>query len=386
MKLLHTGDLHIGKTVNDFSMLEDQKEILSQILLLAKENQVNGVILAGDIYDRAVPSGDAVLVFNDFLTALAREGITVYMISGNHDSPERISYGGELLREQGIMIAGVYHNEITVIHTKDAYGDVDILLLPFIKPSAEAAGTSEEAVAKALGKYWEKEAAEKTRLPAGQNRQDTKRRILVTHFFVTDAGKEPLLSDSETTIHVGGIDNVDASVFDGMDYVALGHIHRPQQIGNRQVYYAGSPLSYSFSEAGQKKKVLLAELKEKGNCQVTELPLAPPREMRKLEGSMEELLRQGEEDQNREDYVQAILTDQKELVDPMGVLRSVYPNVMQVVRKETAGSLQYTGEELKLKRRDPLTILEDFYGFVREEALTEEKKALLVQMIKETEE
>lgn len=386
MKLLHTGDLHIGKTVNDFSMLEDQKEILSQILLLAKENQVNGVILAGDIYDRAVPSGDAVLVFNDFLTALAREGITVYMISGNHDSPERISYGEELLREQGIMIAGVYHNEITVIHTKDAYGDVDILLLPFIKPSAEAAGTSEEAVAKALGKYWEKEAAERSKLPAGQNRQDTKRRILVTHFFVTDAGKEPLLSDSETTIHVGGIDNVDASVFDGMDYVALGHIHRPQQIGNRQVYYAGSPLSYSFSEAGQKKKVLLVELKEKGKCQVTELPLTPPREMRKLEGSMEELLRQGEEDQNREDYVQAILTDQKELVDPMGVLRSVYPNVMQVVRKETAGSLQYTGEELKLKRRDPLTIFEDFYGFVREEALTEEKKALLVQMIKETEE
>ena len=288
MKLLHTGDLHIGKTVNDFSMLEDQKEILSQILLLAKENQVNGVILAGDIYDRAVPSGDAVLVFNDFLTALAREGITVYMISGNHDSPERISYGEELLREQGIMIAGVYHNEITVIHTKDVYGDVDILLLPFIKPSAEAAGTSEEAVAKALGKYWEKEAAERSKLPAGQNRQDTKRRILVTHFFVTDAGNEPLLSDSETTIHVGGIDNVDASVFDGMDYVALGHIHRPQQIGNRQVYYAGSPLSYSFSEAGQKKKVLLIELKEKGNCQVTELPLTPPREMRKLEGSMEE--------------------------------------------------------------------------------------------------
>ena len=308
------------------------------------------------------------------------------MISGNHDSPERISYGEELLREQGIMIAGVYHNEITVIHTKDAYGDVDILLLPFIKPSAEAAGTSEEAVAKALGKYWEKEAAERSKLPAGENRQDTKRRVLVTHFFVTDAGKEPVLSDSETTIHVGGIDNVDASVFDGMDYVALGHIHRPQQIGNRQVYYAGSPLSYSFSEAGQKKKVLLVELKEKGNCQVTELPLTPPREMRKLEGSMEELLRQGEEDQNREDYVQAILTDQKELVDPMGVLRSVYPNLMQVVRKETAGSLQYTGEELKLKRRDPLTILEDFYGFVREEALTEEKKALLVQMIKETEE
>ena len=136
------------------------------------------MILAGDIYDRAVPSGDAVLVFNDFLTALAREGITVYMISGNHDSPERISYGEELLREQGIMIAGVYHNEITVIHTKDAYGDVDILLLPFIKPSAEAAGTSEEAVAKALGKYWEKEAAERSKLPAGQNRQDTKRQSM----------------------------------------------------------------------------------------------------------------------------------------------------------------------------------------------------------------
>lgn len=386
MRLLHTSDLHIGKTVNDFSMLEDQREILSQILFLTRENQVDGIILAGDIYDRAVPAGDAVLVFNDFLTALAREGIAVYMISGNHDSPERISYGEELLREQGIMIAGVYHNEITVIRTKDAYGDVDILLLPFIRPSVEDAGTSEEAVVKALGKYWEKEETGRAERTAGQNRQDIKRRILVTHFFVTDAGKEPVLSDSETTIHVGGIDNVDASVFEGIDYTALGHIHRPQQIGSRQVYYAGSPLSYSFSEAGQKKKVLLVELKEKGNCQVTELPLMPLREMRRIEGSMEELLRQGEVDQKREDYVQAVLTDQKELVDPMGVLRSVYPNLMQVIRKETAGSLQYKGEELKLKRRDPLTILEDFYSFVREEALTEEKKALLVQMIKETEE
>lgn len=386
MRLLHTSDLHIGKTVNDFSMLEDQREILSQILFLTRENQVDGIILAGDIYDRAVPAGDAVLVFNDFLTALAREGIAVYMISGNHDSPERISYGEELLREQGIMIAGVYHNEITVIRTKDAYGDVDILLLPFIRPSVEDAGTSEEAVVKALGKYWEKEETSRAERAAGQNRQDIKRRILVTHFFVTDAGKEPVLSDSETTIHVGGIDNVDASVFEGIDYTALGHIHRPQQIGSRQVYYAGSPLSYSFSEAGQKKKVLLVELKEKGNCQVTELPLMPLREMRRIEGSMEELLRQGEVDQKREDYVQAVLTDQKELVDPMGVLRSVYPNLMQVIRKETAGSLQYKGEELKLKRRDPLTILEDFYSFVREEALTEEKKALLVQMIKETEE
>lgn len=386
MRLLHTSDLHIGKTVNDFSMLEDQREILSQILFLTRENQVDGIILAGDIYDRAVPAGDAVLVFNDFLTALAREGIAVYMISGNHDSPERISYGEELLREQGIMIAGVYHNEITVIRTKDAYGDVDILLLPFIRPSVEDAGTSEGAVVKALGKYWEKEETGRAERAAGQNRQDIKRRILVTHFFVTDAGKEPVLSDSETTIHVGGIDNVDASVFEGIDYTALGHIHRPQQIGSRQVYYAGSPLSYSFSEAGQKKKVLLVELKEKGNCQVTELPLMPLREMRRIEGSMEELLRQGEVDQKREDYVQAVLTDQKELVDPMGVLRSVYPNLMQVIRKETAGSLQYKGEELKLKRRDPLTILEDFYSFVREEALTEEKKALLVQMIKETEE
>ena len=388
MRIFHLSDLHIGLKLINRDLREDQEYILGQIIQKAAEKVPDAIVIAGDIYDKAVPSAEAVEVFDHFIGKLrnAVPDSVIMMISGNHDSPERISYGEELLREQKIMIAGVYHDEITVIHTKDAYGDVDILLLPFIKPSAEAAGTSEEAVAKALGKYWEKEAAERSKLPAGQSRQDTKRRILVTHFFVTDAGKEPVLSDSETTIHVGGIDNVDASVFDGMDYVALGHIHRPQQIGNRQVYYAGSPLSYSFSEAGQKKKVLLVELKEKGNCQVTELPLTPPREMRKLEGSMEELLRQGEEDQNREDYVQAILTDQKELVDPMGVLRSVYPNLMQVVRKETAGSLQYTGEELKLKRRDPLTILEDFYGFVREEALTEEKKALLVQMIKETEE
>ena len=427
MRLLHTADLHIGKTVNDFSMLEDQKEILSQILLLARENQVDGVILAGDIYDRAVPSGEAVLVFNDFLTRLAEANITVYMISGNHDSPERISFGEVLLKEQGVMIAGVYHDEITVIPAEDSYGKVDILLLPFLHPSKEGEKSSGAAVRNALSKYWEKEGvlpagtaaesgrteperaatesgrteperaaaesdgseaaaeADGTERNAAEELQEKKRRILVTHFFVTDAGEEPVLSDSETTIHVGGIDNVDASVFEGLDYVALGHIHRPQQIGNRPVYYAGSPLAYSFSEAGQEKKVLLIDLQEKGTCKVTGLPLTPLKKMRKIEGTMEELLAGGEKDEQREDYIQAILTDEKEMIDPMGVLRSVYPNLMQVVRKEILAGGRYTGSSLLPEKREPVSILEDFYSLVREETLTEEKKELLIQMIKEAE-
>lgn len=378
MKFLHTADLHIGKAVNDFSMLEDQKFILNEIKDIACNHQVDGIILSGDIYDRAIPTGEAVMVFNDFLTCLSENGIAVYMISGNHDSPERISYGEKLLARQKIMIGGIFRDELSVFQAEDEYGMVEILLLPFIRPSQVEEKTSGTAVEKIIRDYWKKEK---------EDFAGNKRRVLVTHYFVTDAGREPELSDSETTIHVGGLDNVDASLFDGFDYVALGHIHKPQQIGNRPVYYAGAPLKYSFGEVNQVKSVLILSLNETGLDSVEKIPLSPLHEMRKVEGTLEEIMENAmKEERGREDYIQAVLTDKGELIDPISTLRSVYPSVMQVVRKEREdGTVFSPGESLTVKQKDPVTLFEEFYRLVRGEELMQEKKALLETVVREVE-
>lgn len=339
-------------------------------------NQVQGVILAGDIYDRAIPAGEAVMVFNDFLTALSEKEIAVYMISGNHDSPERISYGENLLARQNVAIGGVYRGELPVFETEDEYGRVEIVLLPFIRPAQAEEKTSNAAVEKLLKGYWDK---------AGK--KDKKRRVLVAHYFVTDQGKEPELSDSETTIHVGGIDNVDASLFDGFDYVALGHIHKPQQIGSRPVCYAGSPLKYSFGEVNQTKSVLLVTLNETGLDKVERIPLQPLHEMRRVEGTLKEIMENAvREGKEREDYIQAILTDKEELIDPIGTLRSVYPSLMQILRKEgKEETAPFEEKGMMMKRKNALALFEDFYMLVRGEELTEEKKAIIEKVVRELE-
>lgn len=387
MRFLHISDLHIGKVVNDFSMLEDQWFILGQIAGIAEENQVDAVVIAGDVYDRAIPSGEAVTVFDRFLTELSSCGIRVLMISGNHDSPERLSFGRKLLKGQGIHIAGVQEEGLITVEFWEPEPEslrkqilTQFVLLPFLKSSQMDASTSEEAVKKALAGYWE---AEKK---VGKKK---KNRVLVTHFFVTDSGREPELSDSETTVHVGGLDNVDASVFAGFDYTALGHIHKPQQVGAHPIWYAGSPLKYSFGETGQEKCALLVTLGAEGLSEVKPILLRPMREMRKVSGSLKELLGQGPGDR-REDYIQAILSDQGELIDPIGTLRSVYPNVMQILRKtkEQEGereAFETSVSRQLLKKRDGLSLFEDFYREVRGEELTLEEKEFMGNLVKELE-
>ena len=387
MRFLHISDLHIGKVVNDFSMLEDQRFLLGQIAGIAEENRVDAVVIAGDVYDRAIPSGEAVTVFDRFFTELSSCGIGVLMISGNHDSPERLSFGRKLLKGQGIHIAGVQEEGlITVEFWEPEPGSprkqilTQFVLLPFLKPSQMDASTSEEAVKKALAGYWEEEKR------AGKKK---KNRVLVTHFFVTDSGREPELSDSETTVHVCGLDNVDASVFAGFDYTALGHIHKPQQVGGHPIWYAGSPLKYSFGETGQDKCALLVTLGAEGLSEVKPILLRPMREMRKVSGSLKELLDQGS-GERREDYIQAILSDQGELIDPIGTLRSVYPNIMQILRKtkEQEGereAFETSVSRQLLKKRDGLSLFEDFYREVRGEELTLEEKEFMGNLVKELE-
>lgn len=284
MKLLHVADLHIGKIVNEFSMLEDQKYILEQILQTAIVQKVDAILIAGDLYDRSIPPADAVAVFDHFLTQALGHQIRMIMIAGNHDSQERVSFLEDVLQGQGLYISGVPKEELKTVRLQNT----EIVLLPFCKPSQVQCSTSEEAVRKLLSGYWEKEKE--------QTGDEKKSRILVTHYFVTDSGREPELSDSEATIHVGSLDNVDASVFEGFDYVALGHIHKKQQIGQRPVYYAGAPLKYSFGEAGSIKGMLLVTVGDEGLKRVEELPLTPLHDMRKIKGTLQELLKQGREE------------------------------------------------------------------------------------------
>ncbi len=362
MKLIHLSDLHLGKRVNEFSMLEDQAFILREILQIIDEEQPQAVLLAGDIYDKSVPSGEAVQLFDGFLWELSSRKLQVFVISGNHDSPERLSFGGRLMEGSGIHLAPVYSGKVEPAVLEDAYGPVNVYLLPFLKPAhvrryfpEEEIGTYTEALRKAV------EAMEIHK---------EQRNVLVTHQFVTGASR----SDSEE-ISVGGSDNVDASVFDDFDYVALGHIHGPQNIGSSRIRYCGTPLKYSFSEAGQQKSVTVAELKEKGSLEVSVRPLTPLRDLREIRGAYLEVTEKSfYEGRNREDYLHITLTDEEDVPDGAAKLRVIYPNLMRLDYDNTrtrSRNLPEGAEEPETK--SPLELFEEFYERQNNQPMTEEQ-------------
>ena len=362
MKLIHLSDLHLGKRVNEFSMLEDQAFILQEILRIIDEEQPQAVLLAGDIYDKSVPSGEAVQLFDGFLWELSSRKLQVFVISGNHDSPERLSFGGRLMEGSGIHLSPVYSGKVEPVVLEDAYGPVNVYLLPFLKPAhvrryfpEEESGTYTEALGKAV------EALEIHK---------EQRNVLVTHQFVTGASR----SDSEE-ISVGGSDNVDASVFDDFDYVALGHIHGPQNIGSPRIRYCGTPLKYSFSEAGQQKSVTVAELKEKGTLEVAARPLTPLRDLREIRGSyLEVTAKSFYEGRNREDYLHITLTDEEDVPDGAAKLRVIYPNLMRLDydnARTRSRNLPEGAEEPAAK--PPLELFEEFYERQNNQPMTEEQ-------------
>lgn len=372
MKLIHLSDLHIGKRVNEFSMLEDQKYILAQILGIVKDEQPDGVILAGDIYDKAVPPAEAVQVFDHFLTELSRLGTAVFLISGNHDSAERLAFGSRLMRESRVFSAPVYDGKITSVCLEDSWGEVWIHLLPFLKPATvrhvyenESADTSEEAVATALSHL---------------NLDPQKRNVLAAHQFVTGAS----LSESEE-LAVGGLDQIRADLFEPFDYVALGHIHSPQQVGRETIRYCGTPLKYSFSEAGQQKSVTVAELREKGNIQVRTIPLKLLHDMRRLRGTYLEVTAKSFYEQfDREDYVQITLTDEEDVPDGMQKLRVVYPNLMRLEydnKRTREGRLIEAVE--KLEEKTGLELFEEFYELQNNSPMSERQRAFARKLMEE---
>lgn len=377
MKLFHLSDLHIGKRVNEFSMIEDQKYILKRILDLAEEEKPDGIILAGDVYDKQIPSAEAVQVFDEFITRLAGRAIPVFIISGNHDSAERLAFGGRLLNSRGIYLSPVYDGSVTKILLKDQYGTVWIHLLPFIRPSTVRHVFENEAdlvtdvqtAAETVIRHMEIDLKD--------------RNILVAHQFVTGASR----CESED-VQVGGLDNIDAAVFTPFDYTALGHIHSPQNVGTDRVRYCGTPLKYSFSEVDQEKSITVVELEKKGTVRTSLLPLKPLRDMRKLRGTYLELTdRSFYRDMNREDYIQVTLTDEDDVPDGLQKLRVIYPNIMQLLYdNQRTKTTQEVDAAQAVEKKTEIELFYEFYELQNNQPMTKQQKDFAEQLIREIKE
>lgn len=373
MKFLHLADLHLGKRVNGFSMLEDQAHILRQILAILDDEQPDGVLIAGDVYDKSVPSVEAVGLLDGFLTELRARGVPVLLISGNHDSPERLAFGGRVMDSCGIHISPVYDGALAPVTLHDEFGPVHVWLLPFVKPAhvrrwfpdADIESYT-DAVAEAV---------------AHMDIDTAARNVLVTHQFVTGGTR----SGSEE-LSVGGTDNVDSGVFAPFDYVALGHLHGAQHIGRETIRYAGSPLKYSFSEARQHKSVTVVTLGEKGDVQVRTVALTPLRELREIRGSYDELTARSfyEHTTYRSDYLHLILTDEQDVFDAMSRLRTIYPYLMTLdydnARTRAAGGMSVPAET---ERRTPLELFEALYQRQNHRPMSEVQRAYIAQLMEQ---
>ena len=375
MKLVHLSDLHLGKRVNEFSMLEDQKHILWEILRIIGQEKPDGVIIAGDVYDKAVPPAEAVALLDEFLVRLAGMRTEVFIISGNHDSAERIAFGSRLIRESGVHLSPVFSGEIEPCTLTDEYGEVQIRMLPFIKPADVRHAFPEEEI----GDYTD---AVRTVI-RHMNPDPSVRNVLVAHQFVTGAER----SDSED-VSVGGMDNVDASVFEPFDYVALGHIHGPQRIGRETVRYCGTPLKYSFSERNHVKSVTVVTLSEKGRTEIRTVPLIPLHDMREIRGTYEELtLRKNWEGTATDDYLHVILTDENDVPDAMARLRVIYPNIMKVdYDNQRTRTASLTGLAEETERKSEMELFEEFYAGQNGQPLSGEQRSFaeaLLEKLKE---
>ena len=319
MKFFHLSDLHIGKRVNEFSMLEDQKHILAEILNAVDDEKPDAVVIAGDVYDKTVPPSQGVTLFDEFLTSLAKRGPEVLIVSGNHDSPERLAYGAKLFKKGGIHISPVFDGAFEPVVLHDGFGEVRFWLLPFIKPLHARAAYDDDTI---------QTSTDALRAAITHMRIDANvRNVLIAHQFVTGAA---LSADSEE-MYVGGADNADASVFDDFDYVALGHIHKPQHIGRETVRYCGTPQKYAFSEIGNKNGICVVEFGKKGETAIRAIPLRPLHEMREIRGSYNELtLRENYEGTATDDYLRIVLTDEDDVPGAFGRLNGIYPNLMQL--------------------------------------------------------
>lgn len=373
---MHLADLHLGKRVNGFSMMEDQEYILNRILEIMEEEQPDGLLIAGDVYDKTIPPAEAVRRMDDFLTAVAAKHVPVFLISGNHDSAERVAFGHQLMQGSGIWISPVYDGTIRHHTLEDRWGEVNIYLIPFLRPSVVRSFFPDVEI---------EDYTDALRTIIEDLQVDTSRRnVVLAHQFVTAAGALPETCDSEQ-LSVGGLDRVDGSVFSPFDYTALGHLHGPQRVGSETIRYAGSPLKYSFSELHQKKSVTVAELREKGETEIRQIPLQPRREMIELRGTFEEILAEArQKGEPQTDYYHMILTDETDVVDALSRLREYYPNIMLLDYDNRRTRSQKEVEQLdRVEERTPGELFAALYEQQNGQEMDSDRKEYMDGLIRE---
>lgn len=372
MKFIHLSDLHIGKRVNEFSMIEDQKYILLEILSIIEKEEANAVLISGDIYDKSQPSNEAVNLFDEFIFRLSKLNVKTYIISGNHDSAEKLSFAYRFIEKSNVFISPIYNGEIKKHTLLDEWGKVNIYMLPFIKPINVKLQFEDEEI----GSYTDAIKVAIKHMDVNEN----ERNIILSHQFVTGA----IRSDSEE-ISLGGTDNVDVCAYDSFDYVALGHIHSPQKLVRDTVRYSGTPLKYSFSECRHNKSVTVVEMKEKGNVSITQIPLVPMRDLVEIKGKYDEVMAKSfYENLNADkDYFHITLTNEEDVADALLKLRTVYKNVMKLdydnKRTRAASTVGTTVSQSK----SPLELFDELYEMQNGAKPSEEQEAVLLSLIKE---
>ncbi len=372
MKFIHLSDLHIGKRVNEFSMLEDQKYILKVILGIIDEEKPDAVLIAGDVYDKSIPTAEAVQLLDDFLCRLAERKLKTYIISGNHDSAERLAFGGRLMDMSGIHLSPVYDGTVKPHTVNDACGKVNIYMLPFLKPANVRRFFPDSKI--------ESYTDAIQVVVDHMNVNEDERNIIMTHQFITGASR----SESEE-VSVGGSDNVDVSVFDAFDYVALGHIHGPQKIKRETVRYCGTPLKYSFSEVNHKKTVTIVEMEEKEKVEIRTVPLIPLHDMREIKGKYEDIvLKENYDGTNTDDYMHITLTDEEEIPDVIGRLRVIYPNIMKLdYDNKRTRNQQTLGMAENVETKSPLDLFAEFYEAQNSQPMSENQMEFIQNLISE---
>ncbi len=376
MKFLHLSDLHLGKRFYETSLIEDQADILNKIICVIEEEKPDGVLIAGDVYDKSAPSAEAVQLFDRFLVELAKRSLQVFVISGNHDSPERIAFGSNIMNKSGVYLSPVYDGKITPITLEDKYGKLDVYLLPFVKPSHVRRFFPDEEI----NSY-----TDAVRVAIKNMNVDLSRRnVIVTHQFVTGA----IRSESEET--VGGTDNVDASVFDGFDYVALGHLHSRQFCHSDKIKYSGTPLKYSFSEDKDRKCVTVVELFDKGeNPIIKDVELLPLRDVKKIKGTFAELTDRSliDSESAEKDYFQITLTDEDDIPDAMAKLQRVYKNAMDLkYDNKRTRSESFLSSVNGVEEKSVLELFEEFFKMQNDSEMSEEQRKFVKDIIEKIEE
>ncbi len=376
MKLMHLSDLHLGKLVLEQSMIDDQKYILNQIIDIVKKEQVDIVLIAGDVYDKSIPTIEAVNLFSDFLTRLYKLKVLVFVISGNHDSKDRLSFGNELFVDNGIYIEGIFNGNLRCETINDKDGKLNIYMLPFIKPVEvkrfypdEIIDTYEDAI-KCILKH--------------SSINKSERNIILVHQFVTSLGEDVIRSDSES-ISLGGIDNIDVTLFKDFDYVAMGHIHGPQKVGRETARYSGSPLKYSFSEVNQKKSVCIIEFNSKEDINISKIPLIPIRDMRVIKGPFDKLISKEIVNlENKNDYLDVVLTDDDYIINAIGKLRKFYPNILKLEYENKISSNEVSDNiDIDKSNMSPIDLFSEFYKMQNGIELPAKKRKIIEEVIKE---